>query len=98
MLPTKITKLLNGETVISREPGNSMLPILKSRQPIKLAPITWDQCDIGDIVLCKVAGYIYTHLVTGKNAKRGLQISNNRGHVNGWTKTVYGKVIEILED
>ena len=95
MLP-KIKKLLNGEEVISREPGNSMLPILKSRQPVRLKPITWQECEVGDIVLCKVSGYVYTHLVKGKNEKRGLQIGNNHGHINGWTKTVYGKVVEIL--
>lgn len=27
--------------------------------------------------------------------KRGLQISNNHGYVNGWTKAIYGKVTEI---
>ncbi len=27
---------------------------------------------------------------------RGLLIGNNKGGVNGWTKQVYGKVVEIL--
>jgi hypothetical protein len=92
----KVEKLLNGETIISKEPGNSMLPILKSKQPVRLAPATWEEVEVGDIVYCKVRGNHYTHLVTGKNDKKGVQISNNRGHVNGWTKNVYGKVIEIL--
>lgn len=34
----KIEKLLAGETIISKEPGNSMLPIIKSRQPVEIAP------------------------------------------------------------
>lgn len=91
-----IEKLLNGESVINKEPGNSMLPILKSKQPVRLNPITWEECEVDDIVLCKVRGNVYTHLVKGKNDKRGLLIGNNHGHINGWTKTVYGKVVEIL--
>ncbi|MGM5631019.1 hypothetical protein O2K51_08960 [Apibacter raozihei] len=94
----KIEKLLNGETIVSREPGNSMLPILKSKQAVILEPVRWEDCCEGDIVFCKVRGNIFTHLVKGKNTKRGLLIGNNRGHTNGWTKSVYGKVIEILND
>ena len=92
----KIQKLLNGETIVSKEAGNSMLPILRSKQAVVLKPIHWEDCDTGDIVFCKVRGNCYTHLVKGKNAKRGLLIGNNRGRLNGWTKNVYGKVIEIL--
>lgn len=92
----KIQKLLNGETIVSKEAGNSMLPILKSKQPVILQPISWEECTPGDIVFCKVRGNCYTHLVKGKNAKRGLLIGNNHGRINGWTKNVYGKVIEIL--
>lgn len=92
----KIQKLLDGEIIISKEPGNSMLPILKSKQPVKLQPITWEDCEVGDIVFCKVRGNVFTHLVKVKNEKRGLLIGNNHGSINGWTKNVYGKVIEIL--
>jgi len=92
----KVKRLLEGQTIISKEPGNSMQPILKSRQPVRLAPTTWEDIKTGDIVFCKVKGNLYTHLVTATNEKRGCQISNNKGHVNGWTKQVYGKVIEIL--
>jgi len=35
----KVEALQRGETIISREPGNSMTPILKSRQPVRLAPV-----------------------------------------------------------
>jgi hypothetical protein len=94
----KIEKLLAGETIISKEPGNSMLPILKSKQPVKIEPATWETVEVGDIVYCKVRGNVYTHLVKAKNEKRGVQIGNNHGHINGWTKQVYGKVIEILTE
>lgn len=92
----KVEKLLAGETIISKEPGNSMTPILYSKQPVELTPCDWKDCEVGDIVYCKVNGYHYTHLVKAKNEKRGLQIGNNHGHVNGWTKKVYGKVTKIL--
>ncbi|GAB5472031.1 MAG: hypothetical protein Mars2KO_01300 [Maribacter sp.] len=96
MMNWKIQKLLDGETIISKEPGNSMLPLLKSKQPVRLAPISWEDCEVGDLVFCKVRGNVFTHLVKGKSNKRGLLIGNNHGRINGWTKNVYGKVIEIL--
>ncbi|WP_062053913.1 hypothetical protein [Aquimarina longa] len=92
----KIQKLLNGETIVSKESGNSMLPILRSKQPILLEPVIWESCEVGDIVFCKVKGNCFTHLVKAKNSKRGLLIGNNRGRLNGSPKNVYGKVIEIL--
>lgn len=92
----KVEKLLAGETIISKEAGNSMLPILKSKQPVRLAPATWNECEVGDIVFCKCRGNLYTHFVKAKDNQRGVLIGNNKGHINGWTKQVYGKVIEIL--
>lgn len=92
----KYEKLLNGETFVTSEKGNSMVPLIKSGQDHKLSPIKWDECDIGDIVYCKIKGQFLTHLVKAKNNDRGLLIGNNRGGINGWTKMVYGKVIEIL--
>jgi len=92
----KVQQLLAGETIISKEPGNSMTPLIKHRQPVKIKPTKWKDLEVGDIAYCRVKGNIYTHLVTAKNDKRGLQISNNHGYVNGWTKTVYGKIIEVL--
>ena len=94
----KIEKLAAGETIISKEPGNSMLPLIKSKQPVKLAPATWEDVSVGDIVYCKVKGSILTHLVTAKDYKKGCLISNNKGRINGWTKNVFGKVIEIIKE
>ena len=92
----KVDKLLAGETIISKEPGNSMTPILKSKQPVKLEPCIWEDCKKGDIVYCRVKGNLYTHLVKAKHDGRGVLIGNNHGRINGWTTKVYGKVIEIL--
>jgi len=98
MIEKKIERLRNGETIISREPGNSMVPLIRHRQPVRLAPATWEDVEVGDMVFCRVKGNVYTHLVKAKNEKRGVLIGNNHGRTNGWTKTVYGKVIEVLKD
>ena len=95
-MSTKVDRLLNGETFITSEKGNSMTPIIMSGQEHKIAPAKWEECKRGDIVYCKVNGKYYTHLVKAIGQQRGLLIGNNKGGINGWTKTVYGKVIEIL--
>jgi hypothetical protein len=91
----KLERLQSGETFETSEKGNSMVPLIKSGQNHVLTPISWEDCEIGDIVYCKVKGNWYTHLVKGKNSDRGLLIGNNRGDINGWTRQVYVKVIEI---
>lgn len=93
----KIERLQNGETFITSEKGNSMVPLIKSGQDHKLEPCSWENVVIGDIVYCKVKGNYYTHLVKGINSDKGCLIGNNKGHINGWTKQVYGKVIEVIK-
>lgn len=92
----KLERLQNGETFITSEKGNSMLPLIKSGQDHKITPIKWENCNIDDIVYCKVKGRFYTHLVKAKDDMKGLLIGNNKGNINGWTKQVYGRVIEVL--
>lgn len=92
----KEERLLRGETIISKEPGNSMLPLIKSRQPVELIPVTWENVEVGNIVFCKVSGNYYTHLVKAVNKDKGCLIGNNRGGINGWTKKIFGKVSKIL--
>jgi len=92
-----IARLRAGETVAFREGGNSMTPRIKSRQKCTYAPVnSMDDIKVGDAVFCRVGGSFFTHLVS---AIRGgeVQISNNHGHVNGWTKieNVFGRVIKI---
>ena len=94
----KLEKLQNGETFLTKEKGNSMMPLIKSGQEHKVAPVKWEDVEIGDIVYCKVSGNFYTHLVKAKDEQRGVQIGNNKGNINGWTKQVYGKVIEVIKN
>jgi SOS-response transcriptional repressor LexA len=73
--------------------GNSMLPILKSG-----SLLTFEKAEeyiIGDIVFCKVKGrYIDAHKVIKKDANKGYLIANNHGFENGWTKIIYGRVVQ----
>lgn len=92
----KLERLENGETFVTSEKGNSMVPLIKSGQEHKLSPANWEDCEKDDIVYCKVKGNFYTHLVKSKNDEKGLLIGNNKGNINGWTKQVYGRVIEVL--
>ncbi len=80
--------------------GNSMTPILKSRQPVIVVPVTSETVlRKKDIVLCKVRGNYYLHLIHGIRNDSQFLIGNNHGHMNGWVNRsqVYGKVVEILE-
>lgn len=92
----KEEKLKKGEPVISKEPGNSMTPLIKSKQPVELTPIELGNVKKGNIVFCRVKGKYYTHLVKAVNPEKGCLIGNNHGHINGWTKQVFGKVTKIL--
>jgi hypothetical protein len=52
--------------------------------------------EVGDIVLRKVGGNEYLHLV--KAIQRGrYQIGNNRGFINGWigSEYLYGKCVKV---
>ena len=94
----KLERLEAGESFITSEKGNSMSPLIKSGQDHKLAPISWEDVKKDDIVYCKVKGNFFTHLVKGVNEKKGCLIGNNKGGTNGWTKQIFGKVIEIIKN
>ena len=92
----KLERLENGETFITSERGNSMSPLIKSKQEHELSPVKVEDVKVDDIVYCKVKGNFYTHLVKAIDPKKGCQIGNNKGGINGWTKAVYGKVTKVL--
>lgn len=96
VIEMKINRLQRGETIETCERGHSMEPLIASGQKHIVSPIQLSEVKVNDIVFCKVRGIYYTHLVTAIDPHRGLQISNNRGRVNGWTKIVFGKVTKVL--
>lgn len=108
-----IQQLEAGQDVVFRPRGNSMKPIIFDKQEVTITPVSKLEKGVesikqGDVVLCKVNGKQMLHLVTaikgtssnkeGKNTLQ-FQISNNHGHVNGWTaaKNIYGKLIAVKD-
>jgi hypothetical protein len=74
-----------------------MAPKIESGQLCTVAPLgADDEIEVGDIVLCKVNGSKYLHLVKAIQGSR-VQIGNNRGRINGWTsrQQVFGKLTSV---
>jgi len=94
-----IAKLKQGLTVSFRPRGSSMVPRIHSGQLCTVAPIE-DAAALAvhDIVLCKVQGAEYLHLIKAIQGAR-YQIGNNRGHINGWVSagSIYGKLVSIRD-
>jgi hypothetical protein len=91
-----IEKLKQGEVVQFRPRGNSMSGKIASGQLCTVEPVHTEALVVGDIVLCKVNGFQYLHLVKAIQGER-FQIGNNRGRINGWVgrNSIYGKCISI---
>jgi hypothetical protein len=91
-----IEKLQAGERVSFRPRGNSMSGKVENGQLVTLEPSGEKSIHVGDVVLCKVSGVQYLHLVKAISGER-YQIGNNRGRINGWTprKNIFGIVIQI---
>lgn len=92
-----IAKLKTGETVQFRPRGNSMKGKIESGQLCTVAPVLdFESLRKGDIVLCKVGGSEYLHLIKAIQGLR-FQIGNNQGRINGWigTNSIFGKCIKI---
>ena len=91
-----IARLQVGETVQFRPRGNSMQGKIESGQLCTVEPVDAATLKVGDIVLCKVNGKQYLHLVKSIQGKR-FQIGNNRGRINGWVgaNSIYGKCTKV---
>jgi hypothetical protein len=93
-----ITKLKLGETVSFRPKGNSMQGKIESGQLCTVQPCDTSTLAVGDIVLCKVKGHEFLHLITAVRGAQ-FQIGNNKGHVNGWVSAnaIFGRCIEVTD-
>lgn len=91
-----IVSLQAGEKVQFRPKGNSMTGKIESGQLCTVEPVDPTTLKVGDIVLCKVNGKQYLHLVKAIQGKR-VQIGNNRGRINGWIgeNSIFGKCTKI---
>ena len=91
-----IDRLRKGETVQFRPRGNSMAGKIESGQLCTVEPANIEGLEVGDIVLCKVNGFQYLHMVKAIQGER-FQIGNNRGRINGWIgrNAIYGKCVRV---
>lgn len=88
-----ITSLIEGKPCTITPHGNSMLPLIQSGEEVSLEPYPDTETpQVGDIVLVRVRGNTYLHLVKAVQGDR-YQIGNNRGHINGWVSrnAIYGR-------
>jgi SOS-response transcriptional repressor LexA len=91
-----IAALGRKERVQIRPRGNSMKGKVNDGDLVTLDPVDPETLEVGDVVLVRVSGRDYLHLVKAKDGKR-LQIGNNRGGINGWVgpQAVYGKAVKV---
>jgi len=88
--------LAKGEIAQVRPRGNSMKGKVDDGDLVTLEPCDVNTLQIGDIVLVRVKGNDYLHLIKAINNGRFL-IGNNRGGINGWVghNCIYGKATRI---
>ena len=69
---------------------------IESGQLCTVAPVVHSELQVGDIVLCKVKGSEYLHLIKAIRGNQ-YQIGNNRGRINGWvgTNSIYGRLTSV---
>jgi len=92
-----IAQLKTGLSVSFRPRGNSMVGKIESGQLCTVIPIeNHATLAVDDIVLCKVGGSEYLHIIKAIQGSR-FQIGNNRGRINGWVgaNSVFGKCVKI---
>ena len=69
---------------------------VNDRDLVTLEPCETDELKVGDIVLVRVRGKDYLHLIKATDQGRFL-IGNNRGGINGWVghNCIYGVVTKV---
>lgn len=88
--------LRRGETVQIKPRGHSMKGKVNDGDLVTLEPVQPETLAVGDIVLVRVHGSDYLHLIKAIDSGR-FQIGNNRGGINGWVGAgaIYGKATKI---
>ena len=91
-----IARLAQNETVQFRPRGNSMVGKIASGQLCTVVPLGDHEVAVDDIVLCRVKGNQYLHLVKAIQGER-YQIGNNRGGINGWItkRQIFGRLVAV---
>lgn len=91
-----IEELQAGKTISFRPRGSSMKGRIESGDLCTVEPVKHSTLAVGEIVLCKVRGSEYLHIIKDIDGER-FQIGNNRGGINGWigSDAIFGKCIAI---
>lgn len=91
-----IEQLKQGQTVQIRPRGHSMTGKVNDGDLVTVAPVPIETLEVGDIVLVRVKGTDYLHLIKAVQQGRFL-IGNNRGRINGWVghNCIFGKAIRV---
>jgi hypothetical protein len=91
-----IERLQRGETVSFRPRGNSMTGRIESGQLCTVEPVVAGTLEVDAIVLCRVGGSEYLHIVQAISGDRFL-IGNNRGRTNGWItgRAIFGRLVRV---
>ncbi len=92
-----IEQLKLGEIAKFRPRGNSMTGKIDSGDLVTVQPLFEDEAPaVGEIVLCKVKGREFLHLVKAVRDDQ-FQIGNNKGFINGWTSRaqIFGRVVKV---
>lgn len=89
-----IQKLQRGEVATIKPKGQSMRGKVNSGATVTIE--SSEEYSKGDIVLVKVKGKVYLHLIKAVKDNR-YQIGNNRGGINGWVgkSAIYGLATKI---
>jgi SOS-response transcriptional repressor LexA len=90
-----IEELGKGKVVQIRPHGNSMSGKIESGDLVTIQPVINEELQKGDIVLCRVKGNDYLHLIKSIDNDGRCLIGNNKGGINGWASRVFGKVIKV---
>lgn len=85
-----VERLQAGESVTFNPRGKSMEPLIHDGQTVTVVPWDGAQLSDGTVVLCKVSGKTYLHKILAHTPGGRYLIGNNKGHTNGWTRTIYG--------
>lgn len=95
-----IETLARGENAKFRPTGGSMAGKIESGQLCEVAPlIDEDELAEGDIVLVKVKGRVYLHLIKQISKSNTYLIGNNKGYHNGWVErsAISGKLLSVAD-
>ena len=86
-------KLEAGETITYVEHGSSMMPRMKDGVKVTVMPCKLADLQVDDVAFCKVKGAFFLHIVKALGQDGRVLIGNAHGHLNGWTRRVYGKLV-----